>query len=589
MGLYCVLGPMCDLIINPQWGRAFETMGEDPYLVGTMVTHQIMGLQSEHVIATPKHFTPYVKENQRYTLRVNVSERALRELFCVPFEMGLLQGGARALMTCYNRVNVPGFTTMTDNQDAAACNTHLNDTIVRKEWGFDGVIMTDWNGMGGGSNPNYTYYIGWDMSMPDGANIKDMYQYIGPTGHPEDPLNKKASHVIAAKLWAWGGKLIANDAAIKTYPMSVVKSKEHLDVALDAARKSIVLAKNEAVSGAPILPLDKNGAFKLAVVGPYAAAGRAGGGGSSAVTADSIISPLLGIQRMAASNTSITVQTTWQTADVVVYVAGVDKESEDADRTSMSLPSAQLTEISTILASKPKTIVVYTGGSASVPGSWSNAPGILIAFYPGRWQGKAIAEALFGAINPSGHLCVTFPASAGDLPSFELDANLNVFITGADTAHGYFLYEKKNKKPLFWFGHGLSYTSFKYNSIAVRGPATISAGDRVDIEAAVQNDGALQGDDVVQLYVKPLGSTVARRVKDLRGFTRVSLDPGAYKVVRFTLGPRDFSVYDVNTAQKTGSWKVIPGQYEVLVGSTSNPDELVNGNGKCVSTTITVQ
>ena len=152
--------------------------------------------------------------------------------------------------------------------------------------------------------------------------------------------------------------------------------------------------------------------------------------------------------------------------------------------------------------------------------------------------------------------------------------NYELKCTSADTAFGYFYFEKTGKKPLFWFGHGLSYTTFNFNNIVARGPSTISANDRIDIEVAVQNIGTKTGDDVVQLYVKPpTGGALPRRVKDLRGFTRISLEPNEFKIVTFTLGPRDFSVYDANAVTKTGTWKVLPGNYEIIVGSTSDPAE----------------
>jgi beta-glucosidase len=183
---------------------------------------------------------------------------------------------------------------------------------------------------------------------------------------------------------------------------------------------------------------------------------------------------------------------------------------------------------------------------------------------------------------------VTFPKTVNDLPGYELvDAQLSY--PSADTAHGYFYFEKIGKTPLFWFGHGLSYTSFAYGGIAVRGPSTVSAGERFDVKVFIKNTGLRSGSDVVQLYVKPVNSTIPRRVKDLRGFSRVSLAAGETQTVTFTLGPRDFSIYDVNMTAKSGQWKVVPGSYELIAGSTSNPAELVNGNGKCVTTSIVIQ
>jgi beta-glucosidase len=591
VGLYCNLGPMCDLVINPRWGRAFETIGEDPFLNGKMASRMVIGLQSERVIATPKHFLAYIMENQRKILQATVSERALRELFAVPFEMAIIEGGARALMTAYNKVHIPGFSDCNVAWcERAATNRHTIEDIVRHDWGFDGVIMTDWDGAAD-VEEYYAYQTDFDMSSPKGDRFLNSASNIRQNIWTADALKKKARHIMYDKLWAWNGKLLANDNEIKTYPQNTVLSQPHLQLALDAARKTIVLAKNDPVDNTPILPLNKNSTLKIAVVGPYADVKRPGGGGSSAVTPDSIISPLQGIKNLVAGNPSISVVTDYNSADVAVVCVGANSETEDSDRPSMMLPSSPIDQngfVSQVMSKVKKTIVVYTGGSASVAGAWSNAPAVIIAFYPGRWQGKALAEVLFGDVNPSGHLGVTFPSTASDLPAYELD-NYEIKCTSADTGYGYFYFEKTGKKPLFWFGHGLSYTTFKFNHIAVSAP-TISAGERVDVKVEIKNTGTLAGDQIVQLYVKPPTSgAIPRRVKDLRGFARVSLDKNESKVVTLTLGPRDFSIYDVNATTKTGAWKIIPGAYQILVGSTSDPVELASGNGKSLSTTITVQ
>ena len=590
MGLYCILGPMCDLVINPRWGRAFETMGEDPYFNGKMVSNQVRGLQSEHVIATPKHYGPYVKEDNRWDQTVVVSERALREVYSVPFEMALTEGGARALMTAYNAVNVPGFTSNTGlGEEKYATNRHTVQDIVRNDWGFDGIIMTDWRGAAA-SNDAYAYNTEMDMSMPQGDAFLQIASNINAGAWSVDPLNRKAKRIMYDRLWAWGGKLLTSADQINTYPKSIILSSGHKQTSLDAAHESIVLAKNDPVAGAPVLPLSKTATLRIAVVGPYANLGRLGGGGSSAVTPDTVLSPLVGIQRLCAGHSNITVGTDYNAADIAVVCVGVDKEAEDLDRPSFALPVVggvdQNALVASVMAKVPKTIVVYTGGSASYAGSWSSAPAVVIAFYPGRSQGQALADILFGAVNPSGHLNVCFPGAGTDLPPY--DGTL-ITLASADTAHGYFYYEKSKKTPLYWFGHGLSYTTFSYTAMNIAGPTTVTAGDRIDVSVNVQNTGARAGDEVVQLYVKPNNSAVVRRVKDLRGFARVSLASGETKTVTFTLGPRDFSVYNVNAGAKTGQWTVTPGSYDIIAGSTSNPVELVNGNGKCVSTTITLQ
>jgi beta-glucosidase len=599
MGLYCNLGPMCDLVMNPRWGRAFETMGEDPYLNGRMVASQVLGLQSEKVIATPKHFAPYIKESGRFGLRVVVSERALRELFVVPFEYAIKEGNAHAIMTCYNKTVVPGFTTSNIAEQAfgaeqAGVNHHLITDILRNDWGFTGVIMTDWEGAAMTGDPSYVYNADFDMSMPEGAGFLSAAANVAAGAWSVDPLNKKAKDCMYDRLWAWNGHLLASDNAIKTYPKSTILNAEHKSVALEVARKSIVLAKNNPVGGSPVLPLNKSATFKLAVVGPFADVPRPGGGGSSAVTPDSMLTPLQAIKKLLAGYPNVTVTTDYTTADVAIVCLGTTGESEDADRPSMELPivgsTNQNTLVQQVMAKVSKTVVLYTGGSASVSGTWSTAPAILIAFYGGRTQGQAIAEVLFGDVNPSGHLNVTFPGTVNDLPAYDA-INNTITLPSADTAHGYFYFEKTNKTPLFWFGHGLSYTTFNLTGIDVRGGnTTISAGDRVDVAVAVQNTGNKPGDDVLQLYVKPpTGGAFARRVKDLRGFNRVALQSGETKTVTFTLGARDFSVYNANATTQTGQWQVVPGTYTIMVGSTSDPAELATGNGKSVFTTITVQ
>ena len=603
MGLYCNLGPMSDLVINPRWGRAFETMGEDPVLNGNMVANQVQGLQSERVIATSKHFTPYLQETNRMAgLLVVVSERALRELFCVPFEMAVKVGGERALMTCYNKVRVPGFTTsnpteISDGAEQAGSNRHLIQDIVRNDWGFDGIIMTDWLGAANVTPESYVYNTDFDMSMPNGAGLTNSAANVASHLWDTLPLYKKAARCMYDRLWAWGGKLLTNANQINTYPKSVILSPEHKAVALAEAEESIVLAKNDSVGGAPVLPLDKNATFTLAVLGPFANTGRQGGGGSSAVTPDSIITPYQGITKLLTAYPNVSVvlnPANYTGVDAAVVCVGVDAESEGMDRPSYSLPSIsgvdQNALVSSVMGQVPKTIVVYTGGSASCAGAWSTAPGVLIAFYPGRSQGQALAEVLFGDVNPSGHLNVTFPGTINDLPPY---GGLTVTLLSADSAHGYFYFDKTSNThtPLFWFGHGLSYTTFTYNTIWVVGSSTITAGDRIDVNVDLTNSGARAGDEVVQLYVKPntVNATFHRRVKDLRGFQRISLGAGEEKLVTFTLGPRDFSVYDADSTTKTGQWRILTGSYDLIAGSTSNPVELVNGNGKCVTTTITVQ
>lgn len=595
-GVYCNLGPMCDLVVNPRWGRAFETMGEDPYHVGQMTSHQVKGIQSEKVIATPKHFTPYVIEKERFSARVVLEERALRELFCAPFKCCLLEGKAGAIMTCYHRIRSPGFTIDESTLINALCeragsNRHTIHNILRHDWGFKGVIMTDWEGAAGVSE-KYAYETEFDMSMPKGSGgYTAITEKVNAGLWSEEFLDRKAKRILNKKLWAWNGEILTSDEQLKTHPEKTILCQEHLDISLEGARKGLVLVKNDAVGDAPILPLSKNEPLTIAVIGPYANTPRIGGGGSSAVTPDKIITPLQGFQAIAAANPGITVTTDPAGADIAVVCVGVFIEAEDTDRETISLidkPVKQNELVSNTMAQVPKTIVVYTGGSASTSGAWSEAPAVLIAFYPGRFQGQAIAEVLFGDVNPGGHLNVTFPNQISDLPKYEVDQYKDFHYTSVDTAHGYFFYEKTGKTPLFWFGHGLSYTTFSYDAIRATTTPVIASGDRIEIVVTVTNTGSIAGDDVVQLYVKPKCGTMPRRLKDLRGFARVSLEAGETKQVPFLLEPRDFSVYEPDPATKSGRWVVVPGEYDILAGSTSDPTILTGDNDQSVLTTITI-
>jgi beta-glucosidase len=308
------------------------------------------------------------------------------------------------------------------------------------------------------------------------------------------------------------------------------------------------------------------------------------------VTPDKIVTLLQGMRAYAAAHPNITITEDYNGADVAVVCVGVDKESEDYDRPSMVLPASPINQnelVGSVASKVKKTIVVYTGGSASTAGKWSDVPAIIVAFYPGREQGTAMAEAIFGEFNPGGHLCVTFPKTISDLPSYDqIDQELT--LTSADSAHGYFYFEKTGKKPLFWFGHGLSYTTFKFESIRTVGAASISSGDRIDVIVSLTNTGDISGDQVVQLYVKPKAGSLPRRIKDLRGFSRVTLAAKQTREVPFTLGPRDFSVYTPDKATKTGKWEVVPGTYDIIAGPSSNPDVLTGQDGLSVITTITV-
>ena len=367
---------------------------------------------------------------------------------------------------------------------------------------------------------------------------------------------------------------------------STLLSAEHTQVARNVGAGGIVLARNTG----NILPLPKTGAV-IAVTGPFRNKCRLGPGGSSAVTPPtaSQINPLKGMQNCLSgiSNASTIQDNNTANADYIVVFVGVSGEREGSDRPSLPVTGSDGdNDAKTALdITSAKTVVVFTGGSAASPGNWSKADAILIAFYPGQDQGNAIADVLFGNVNPSGKLPVTFPENATQLPSMGSNTALNY--PSSDSAHGYFRMNKTGATPLFAFGHGLSYTTYSFTNLQVY-PQQITAGDRVFVRVIVTNTGTIAGKTVPQLYLSmpSTNSSLPVRVQDLRGFKKVLLDPGASATVDFQLTEEEMQVFNPNGADYNGSgfWTVLQGKYDVRVGASSDVNEQPS-----VSSSFTVQ
>ena len=324
-------------------------------------------------------------------------------------------------------------------------------------------------------------------------------------------------------------------------------------LALQAARESLVLAKNNG----NLLPLNKATTQKIAIIGLYATDCRNDGGGSGSLTGPYCISITQGVTSKIAG-TATTLVSDWTTADTVFVVVGINDPGEGFDRTNVDLPVVngvdQNALVAQVLAAKPnRTVVVYTGGSAAIAGSWSNAPAIIMALYPGQEQGNALAEVIFGDYNPGGRLSISFPNTADQLPPW--GPSFNTY-ESAGEGRGYYYYDKHNLTPLFAFGHGLSYTSFAYSNLRITG---------MTVQVDVKNTGTRAGDEVVQLYISDPVASVDRRVKDLRGFQRVNIAAGATATVTFTLTDQDLAYW----RDSTNSWYVEPGVFNVLIGASS--------------------
>jgi beta-glucosidase len=556
LGKNCALGPAYDLVYHPQGGRASEYLSEDPFLSGRMAASDVRGLQSRGVMATSKHFACNNKETNRFNLSANMSERSIRELYLYNWKPAIVDAGCLGIMGAYNKVN----------HSYACSNKYLMTDVLRNEWGYRSLVMTDW----GASFDNITagMQYGADIDMPS----PDTYSPGAVAGQPDSIVNMHARRIIYAHEMIGDLKAGYN----KTDYATTLMSQAHRDSVKALGAAGIVLAKNTG----NILPLPKTGKT-VACTGPFYTQCRLGPGGSSAVNARDRVNPQQGIIALLAAVGvgATTITTDLNAADYIIVFVGVNGEQEGGDRPNLAIqPGDGETAVQAALSAvngETKTIVVFTGGSAASNGIWSTAPAILIAFYPGQEQGTSIANILFGNTVPSGKLPVTFPQDATQLPNFNL-AGADLNYPAADTAHGYFRVNKMNVEPLFNFGHGLSYTTFSYSNLQIF-PAQISAGDRVRVRATVTNTGTVwTAKEVVQLYLSMPTTNAALpvRVQDLRGFKKVSLAPGASTTVEFVLTPEEMQIFNPNGTDYsgTGTWQVLAGTYGVRVATSSQRD-----------------
>jgi beta-glucosidase len=561
LGRNCQLGPADDLVYHPQGGRASEYFGEDPYLSGRMLKADVWGSQSKGCIATIKHFACNNKEQNRESMSAVMDERSLREMYLYNWKPAIADNkGCWGIMTGYNKVSTP-------NPSYCASNKYLLSTVLRDEWGYRFLVMTDW----GANFDNLAEGVNWgtDIQMPDG----NVYNVNAISGFPDSVVNVHAKRIILVHEMT--GSLVSGYN--RTAYVNTVNSAAHAQLVRSIGSAGIVLARNTG----NILPIPKTGKT-IAITGPFATSCRLGPEGSSRVTPPgaSQIDPAKGIKTFLASlgAGATTVTTDLNAADYILVFVGVTGETEGGDRNNLAIQGGEGEgDVSKALAATNganKTIVIFTGGSAASAGVWSTAPAILIAFYPGQQQGNSIADVLFNNVNPSGKLAVTFPKDASQLPNFNLAGGLLQY-PRSDTAHGYFRMDKRGVTPLFWFGHGLSYTTFSYSNLQVF-PTKIKAGDRVQVKVTVTNTGDLAGGEVVQLYLSmPQNGSLPTRVQDLRGFTKVFLNAKKDTTIGFQLTAEEMQVWNPNGASYNGSglWTILPGSYGVRVGTSADRTE----------------
>jgi beta-glucosidase len=533
----------------PQGGRVFESFGEDPYLTAHIAVADIEGIQSINMLANVKHFLANNQESARMSVDEIIPERALREIYMPGFEASIKDAHSASLMCAYPRVN-----------GAFNCeNEPLLDGVLKKEWGFDGFVISDW---GATHSTVPSALNGLDTEMPTGRYFGDDLRKAVDAGQVPVPVIDE--------------KLVRRFATMIEYGLFGPQAKpipipafEHGAVARNIAEQSMVLLKNDG----NLLPIDRKTVKTIALIGPYAVRAETGGGGSSHVIPLYTITPDNGLHAALDSYTRLAVldgtdidaaTAAAKRAEIAIVMVG-DQDSEGHDQ-SLELPEAQNNLIEAVAKANPKTIVVLKSGSAMLMPWINDVAAVLEAWYPGEEDGAAVAAILLGDVNPSGKLPLSFPRSVDQT----LAANPEQYPGVNGTVHyseglevGYRAYAAHNTAPLFPFGFGLSYTQFSFAGIKVtQQPGSANA----TVSFTVTNTGQREGADVAQLYLGfPQIAEGNEPPIQLKGFRKVELKAGESKPVELKLDARAFSYW----SEKSHAWQVAPGEFQVMVGDSS--------------------
>ncbi|WP_138754776.1 beta-glucosidase family protein [Paenibacillus sinopodophylli] len=572
-----LLGPGANIKRSPLCGRNFEYFSEDPYLSTEMAAAHINGVQSQGVGTSLKHFAVNNQEHRRMTVDAIVDERTLREIYLASFEGAVIKAQPWTVMSSYNQVNGA----------FASENSRLLTDILKREWGHEGFVVSDW----GAVNERVAgLAAGLELEMPssNGAGDRKIVDAVNAGQLSIEMLNDAVERILTVVF-----KAVDNKKENAVYDAAA----HHL-LAKKVAAESIVLLKNEQ----SLLPLQKNGA--VAVIGAFAETPRYQGGGSSHIKPTKLDSTLAEIIQTAGASAQVTYAqgfrleddtaddelireavTAASQADAAVLFLGLPDrfESEGYDRQHLSIPGNQLALIEAVAEVQPNIVVVLSNGSPiSMP--WlGKAKAVLEGYLGGQAVGSAIAALLFGDANPSGKLAETFPVKLSDNPSYlnfpgegdRVEYREGIFV-------GYRYYDTKEIEPLFPFGFGLSYTSFAYSNLSVD-RTTLTDQETVTVTVDVTNTGPIAGKEIVQLYVRDSVSAVIRPEKELKGFSKIALQPGERKTVSFSLSKRAFAYYDVALQD----WHVETGDFDILVGASSR--DIVCTQTVHVQSTVTIR
>lgn len=587
-----LLGPGVNIYRTPLNGRNFEYMGEDPYLASRMVVPYIKSVQENGVAACVKHFALNNQESHRNDINVIVSDRALHEIYLPAFKAAVCEAGAWAIMGAYNKYN-----------DEFCCHNYKLNKILKTDWKFDGVVVSDW---GGAHDTKQAVKNGLDLefgSWTNGMNwgtsnayndyfLAEPYKKLIKSGElSTKELDDKVRRVL---------KLIFRTNMSANRPFGSFGTKEHALAGRRIAAEGMVLLKNDN----NVLPIIDSTVTKILVVGENAVKKMTVGGGSSSLKAKYEVSPLQGLLNRYSDKCSIKFCLGYKSqiqkeqdkkdaiepvkevinydslrmdavkaakdADVVIFIGGLNKninqDCEGADRLELELPYYQNELIAELTKVNKRIVVALVSGNAvSMP--WKDdVSSIIQAWYSGTEAGNALADIISGDVNPSGKLPFTFPCSLKDCAAHALGEypgdGKNVHYN-EDIMVGY-RYSDHNKKAkdLFCFGHGLSYTTFKYGKVTATSK-TMRKNGNISVSVPVTNTGGIDGSEVVQLYIRDVKSTLLRPYKELKGFRKINIAAGETKVVNFDITSSDLSFYD-----EEKGWMVEPGVFEIHIGSS---------------------
>ena len=602
-GVGQVYSPVLDIARDPRWGRTEETYGEDPYLVSRMGVAAIEGLQGDsfligrhHVLATAKHFAVHGQpEGGTNTAPGNYSERVIRENFLVPFQAAVQEAHVGSVMASYNEIDgVPSH-----------MNRWLLDKVLRQEWGFKGYITSDADGLDMMVSTHHVAYnnadaarlgmaagVDYDLELSNAGVYRTLVGQVKQGLAPESEVDKAVARVLAAKFRLG---LFENPYVDPDYAERITNGEEHRNLALETARKAIVLLKNDK----DLLPLDLSKLKTIAVIGPNAADVHLGGYSRDPGKGVSILD---GIRARVGSKAQVvysegcritnapqgylgswfdpvelidpktqtaSIQAAVETvrkADVAILVVGENEstnreagEYHRGDRDSLDLLGAQNDLVKAVVETGTPTVVLLLNGRPlSINYVAEKVPAILEGWYLGEEGGTGAAEVIFGDANPGGKLPITIPHSVGDLPDFynhKPSANVD--------------YAFSTRQPLFAFGYGLSYTSFRFDNLRVA-PAQIFEGGTAKVSVEIANTGKREGDEVAELYVHQKVASVTQPVMQLKGFERITLKPGEKKTVEFTVTPEMLSILNIDMHRA-----VEPGVFELMVGPSSDKTSTV--------------